>query len=180
MVKFEISCYLKGDNFSENNIVKFTGLTINSVKISKNPIKNPIRRFGKIVTIKPSDNGIYEDDYVKLIEKFSNLMEKKIPAIKNIGCEKVVLYIEIKYVEQCNFEFSNKLLSHISNIYDDFYFSIFEEYYGIDRTGFSDYLHEIKYGVGRNGKSISRDELEKLAKQYKEIYNKNENEENNE
>ena len=52
--------------------------------------------------------------------------------------------------------------------------------YNIDRKGFSEYLHGLKEGEGRKGRSVSKEQLEEWAKQYREIYNNKDNEENNE
>ena len=52
--------------------------------------------------------------------------------------------------------------------------------YGIDKYGFKDYLHGMKKNEGRKGRSVSKEQLEEWAKAYQEIYNKKDNEENNE
>jgi len=125
MVKIDATCYLKGDNISEREILDNTGLILHSVKSSKKNDQLPIRKYGKVISIIPNENGIYEDDYLDLLRKFAKLIDKHRDLILTCGCEKITLYLVIKYTEQCNFEFDNKVLGYISNIFDDLHITCY-------------------------------------------------------
>ncbi len=125
MIKIDATCYLKGDDFSETEIIDNTSLILHSVKSSKKNDQLPIRKYSKVISIIPNENGIYEDDYSELLKKFTALIDKQKDSILSCGCEKVILYLEVKYEEQCNFEFNSKILGYISNVFDDLYISCY-------------------------------------------------------
>ncbi len=52
--------------------------------------------------------------------------------------------------------------------------------YGIDRKGFSKYLHSEKKRTDRKGKSVDKDQLEEWAREYKEFFGQKDMENDNE
>lgn len=126
MVKIDATCYLKGDDFSEKTILDNTNLILHSIKTSKKNDNLQIRKYGKVVSIIPSENGIFEDDYSDLLKNFTKLIEKQKDSILACGCEKIILYLEIKYTDQCNFEFDSKILESISNNFDDLHITCYD------------------------------------------------------
>lgn len=126
MIKIELLCYFRGDSFSENDIIKRTGIKLNSVQEKDLKKVLPIRQFKKVVTIIPEDNNIYSDDYQKLIFKFSKFIKGVKLKTKQVNYENTVLLINTMFVDQCNFAFTNKTLKEISETFDDFYITCYE------------------------------------------------------
>ena len=127
MIKIDLTCYIKGNNFSETDIADNSGMVIHSVKEKEIIKKNiPIRAFKKVVSIIPEENGIIEDDYPILITTFSKFINEKLKTIKQRNWEKIVLLITIKYKDQCNLQFENRMLKLLSKTFDQVYITCYD------------------------------------------------------
>lgn len=127
MIRIDLRCWIRGDQFSEEEVISKTGLKIHSVKEKEINEKIQIKQFRRILTVLPQENGIFENDDQKLINKFSILIKDKVDAIKSTGCEQIVLVMGVFYKDQCNFSLRSEVLKNISEGFDDFYISCYED-----------------------------------------------------
>ena len=125
MVKIELTAYLKGDNLSEKDIEKHTGIIFHSIK-EYEKLKLPIKTYTKVISIVPEENNIFSDDYNILIKNFSDFFNDKVEIIKKFGCDKIVLLVVVNYENQCNLSFDNDTIKSISSSFDDFDISCYE------------------------------------------------------
>jgi hypothetical protein len=121
-----LRCILQGDEFSEIDIQKNTGIIFHSV-IRRTQKKIPIKRYNQVVTILPAENNIHGDDYIQLIMNFSEFLINKVEIIKNCGCEAIVLSLDIKYEDQCNLCLDKTVSKMISECFDSFWITCYKE-----------------------------------------------------
>lgn len=126
MIKIKLFSYFRGDNFSESEIIKNTGIILNAVKKKEQIKVIPIRQFKKVVTITPEDNNITDDDYQMLVSKFTKFIKGVKLKTKKINYENTVLLIDVMFVDQCNLAFTPKVLSEITKTFDELYISCYE------------------------------------------------------
>ena len=127
MIKIELRCLLKGNDFSADKIVEETGVIFNSVREYNFKKDSPFKRFRKVATILPKENGIYDVDDNKLINKFSSFIKDKVASINASGCEKIVLAMDVWHDDQCNMSFFNSTFKAISESFDDIDISCYED-----------------------------------------------------
>jgi hypothetical protein len=126
MIEPKLRCILQGDSFSKIDIEKNTGIIFHSVTRRKLK-KIPIKRYDQVVTILPKENNIYGDDYTLLIKNFSEFLINKVEVIKKCGCEAIVLALDVKYEEQCNLCLDKALVKLISECFDSFWITCYNE-----------------------------------------------------
>ena len=127
MIKIKLFCYFRGDNFSESEIIKKTGIVLNSVRTKELNKVLPIRQFKKVVIVTPEDNNITDEDYLVLINRFTKFIRGVKLKTKNVNYENTVLLINAKFVDQCNLAFPQTILSEISETFDDLHISCYED-----------------------------------------------------
>jgi hypothetical protein len=127
MVKINITCYLKGDELSSEDIKNKTGVIFHSIKeYKKAKVDLQIKTFKKVATLIPEENNICEEDEYTAIRKFSAFLRNKVKIFKKYGCEKIILLLTIQYIDQCNLEFSSSELRTIEKTFDDLYITCYE------------------------------------------------------
>ena len=114
-------------NFSESEIIKKTGIVLNSVRTKELNKVLPIRQFKKVVTVTPEDNNITDEDYLLLISRFTKFIKGVKLKTKKVNYENTVLLINTMFVDQCNLAFPQTILSEISETFDDLHISCYED-----------------------------------------------------
>ena len=125
MVEVKLICYLRGDDFSESDIEKSTGIKIHDVTNHKT-LNIPIKTYQKVATIIPEENNVIGDDYNLLIKNFSDFIKNKVPIIKKYGCDTIALLADVKYVDQCNMSLDCKVIESVSASFDSFDITCYE------------------------------------------------------
>ena len=72
MVEVDLTCYLKGDDISDTDLIKNTSIVVHSV--TEKDVKNlgvSSKRYRKVITVIPKENNIIEDDYQILITRLN-------------------------------------------------------------------------------------------------------------
>lgn len=123
MIKIKLFCYFRGDNFSESEIIKNTGIILNSVREKELKKVLPFKQFKKVVTIIPEDNKITDDDYLMLISKFTKFIKEVKLKTKEVNYNNTVLLIDVMYEDQCNLALPKTILDDISKTFDNLHIS---------------------------------------------------------
>ncbi len=116
MVKIYPTCLIKGDFLYTHSTVNITSIKFDQVL-----------KKGKLVLYRVSakDNIKFNADYIDYLLSFIKFIKKNRKNLAEFNYDKIILDLEINYIEQCNLEFDKNILKEIYKTFDDLYISCY-------------------------------------------------------
>lgn len=119
MVKFRVSCQIKGNYFSPKKVMADLGLVFSEeheegTPIRKGPNKGKLLTYGYAELAPPKE--IEESQEDAGFEWLIGLLSEKVESLREYGAKEIDLDLAVFYDVQCNFSFSPDVLAKAAGL----------------------------------------------------------------